>query len=277
MGAAWVLSGKTIPLFVEPINYDSVGLLQEVKQVEKLLDGKSLDRIKDELQTILEIPSIQIKSDRWSDKKDSFLKKTKEYIRSNPFGNPVTKEQIEYLDDQVNNLNTENQKLNIELTTLSEENKKLIKLNNGLKNALKPEDIVKIETNLLGLKSMGEFDYLCAKVKEALSKIDGSIQDLIFVEYSGKKLGVSFYNNESVLYEARARDFLAVDSLSINWNDTKTMRQIRSSLDDLKAFIEENKNDKDFSFAYDSRFENPLSLSNLGFWEEVLGIPNYFV
>ncbi len=73
MGAAWVLSGRTIPLIVEPVNYESVGLLQVVKQVEKIQDSKSLDRIRDVLQEDLEIPANEIPSDRWTDQKEKFL------------------------------------------------------------------------------------------------------------------------------------------------------------------------------------------------------------
>src|SRR5258708_5696379 len=36
MGAAWVCSGVVIPLIVEPINFTTVGIIQQPKQVEKL-------------------------------------------------------------------------------------------------------------------------------------------------------------------------------------------------------------------------------------------------
>ena len=38
MGAAWVTSSKTLPFIVDPITYDNVGIIQQPKQIEKLLD-----------------------------------------------------------------------------------------------------------------------------------------------------------------------------------------------------------------------------------------------
>src|SRR3569833_605782 len=46
MGASWVLSNKVVPLIVDPINYKTVGIIQEPKQVERLLEESSLDRIR---------------------------------------------------------------------------------------------------------------------------------------------------------------------------------------------------------------------------------------
>uniref|UniRef100_A0A7V3J9B0 TIR domain-containing protein n=1 Tax=candidate division CPR3 bacterium TaxID=2268181 RepID=A0A7V3J9B0_UNCC3 len=85
MGAAWVLSCKVIPLIVEPITYTSCGILQEPKQIEKLTDEGSLDRIKDILQEELGIPPEELKSDRWSAKKHDFLSKIKKHLENNPF------------------------------------------------------------------------------------------------------------------------------------------------------------------------------------------------
>jgi len=277
MGAAWVLSGRTIPLFVEPINYDSVGLLQEVKQVEKLQDEKSLDRIKDILQEDLEIPAIEIRSDRWTAKKKEFLEKLNKHLKSNPFGIPVTKEQVEHLNDEVENLSKENESLNIKIEKLSGDNIKLEKLNTDLKNALTPKEFAAIERRYLDFEKMDEFDFLCNKVKEPLSKLKGVVPAIVFVNYSGKQVGISFEGWESILQDAIARDILVKDNLlEPNWRDTKTMRKIRSSLDALRKFIDENKENQEFIFAYESKFESPLNLSNLGFWEEIFGLPILF-
>jgi hypothetical protein len=276
MGAAWVLSGKTIPLFVEPINYDSVGILQEVKQVERLLDEKSLDRIKDQLQELLEIPVVRIKSDRWTDKKSSFLKKVKEHIKARPFESPVTKEQIEYLSDQVKTLGNENETLNSRLSVLREENTKLASLNADLKNSLSPADVAVFERQHLDLQGMDEFEAICERAKEALSKVSLIVRSIVFVNYSGKDMGINFYDNDSALRDASARDFID-DANQPDWSSTKIMRQILICLDELKLFIEENKENKNFIFVYENKYQYPLSLSNLGFWEEVLGLSNNYL
>ena len=85
MGAAWVTSSKVLPFIVEPITYDSVGVIQQPKQIEKILEEKSLDRLRDVIQETLEIDPKEIKSDRWTAKKTEFLQKVKMHLKTNPF------------------------------------------------------------------------------------------------------------------------------------------------------------------------------------------------
>ena len=66
MGAAWVSEAKVLPMIVEPINYETVGVIQEPNQIEKIANEKSLDRIKDIVQDYLSIPSELVRSDRWT-------------------------------------------------------------------------------------------------------------------------------------------------------------------------------------------------------------------
>ena len=80
-----MVSEKVIPLIIEPIDYDTVGILQELKQCERLSDEKSLDRLKDIIQEKLEIHPSEIKSDKWTAKKKEFLLKLQMFLRENPF------------------------------------------------------------------------------------------------------------------------------------------------------------------------------------------------
>lgn len=114
MGAAWTTSNKVITLIVEPINFKSVGILQEINQVEKLNDEKSLDRIKDEMQNIFNIPSEKLKSDRWTCKKEEFLDKIESYVESNPFPLPISIDVVEDLKKKYDELNSLYEILTIE-------------------------------------------------------------------------------------------------------------------------------------------------------------------
>ena len=82
MGAAWVLKENVLSLIVEPIDFNSVGIIQQPKQAEKLLDGSSLDKIKDIIQKEL---NLYAPSDRWSAKKLAFIEFIKDYLITNPF------------------------------------------------------------------------------------------------------------------------------------------------------------------------------------------------
>ena len=97
MGAAWVLSSKVIPLIVDPINYESVGVIMNVRQIEKLHEEKSLDRIKDIVQNKLNIPSESIKSDRWTAKKQEFLFKLRDHLKEHQFQPPLIRAEFNKL------------------------------------------------------------------------------------------------------------------------------------------------------------------------------------
>lgn len=265
MGAAWVLSGRTIPLIVEPVNYESVGLLQEVKQVEKIQDGGSLDRIKDILQEDLGIPHQEIPSDWWSTKKDRFLEKIKKHTDSNPFKSPVTRDVFEKLGgERIEIINT--------LQMLSDENGRLARLNEELKNAKNKDDVIAIEKKHLNLGKFKEFKSLCEKVSMPLSKFTGIVRGVIFSGYSGKSVAINTYYCQLDVDQAIAEDILKDDPLEPNWDDTKQMKAIYVALERLEKFIQNHESDDQFISAYESEFDVPLSLSNLDFWKEVLGL-----
>jgi hypothetical protein len=269
MGAAWVSSGKTISLFVEPINYNSVGILQEVKQVEKLQDEKSLDRIKDEVQEILKIPSSEMKSDRWTDRKSSFLSKIKNHLSSSPFIASVTRESLE-------NLSRENESLNDEIQALSENNSNLERLCADLKKAKDKEEVVAIENKYLNRGEMEEFSLLCEKVAKSLSDIESIIIGIIFVSYSKKDIHIILEGSSLAINRAIAGDILKNDVFEPNWDGTKKMQGIWSALRELKDFMRKNSKNENFISAYETKFDAPLSLSNVDFWTEIIGTPVYF-
>lgn len=70
-------SSKIIPLVLEPISFESVGILQQVNQLESLTDEGSLERVKDAL---LQLFPTTLRGDRWNTKKRDFLKKVSEYL-----------------------------------------------------------------------------------------------------------------------------------------------------------------------------------------------------
>lgn len=265
MGAAWVLSGETIPLIVEPIDYASVGVLQQVKQIEKLRDEKSLDRVKDIVQEILKIAPEEIKSDRWTAKKHEFLDKVARHLAVHPFEPSVTR-------DSFNELAARYGGLRDQIGYLAGENARLEKLNADLKSAITSKDVATIEKRHLDLSALDEFRLLCDKVNKLLKNFQPLVRGIIFADYSGKEIGVKIDNWDKSIDQAIASDFLKEDPLQPNWDTTKEMRLLYSALEELSTFINRHDANDIFIEAYENEFDAPLSLSNMSFWSDVLGL-----
>jgi hypothetical protein len=71
MGAAWMSNAHVIPVLLGRLTHGSVGVLAQVKQVDRLDDEFALERVKDKLVSELQLKPA--KSDRWAKKKKRFL------------------------------------------------------------------------------------------------------------------------------------------------------------------------------------------------------------
>ena len=265
MGAAWVLSGKTIPFIVEPVDYHSVGVLQDVRQIEKLQDEKSLDRIRDIVQDELKIPADHIKSDRWTEKKKVFLDKVVKHLATNPFEASLTRESF-------TELTTQYAKVRAAMDYFHGENSRLEQLNAELKSAVSQKEVAEIEKKHQDISSLDEFKLVCDKVSKLLKKFQPLVRGIIFADYSGKDIGIKIDNWDKSIDQAIASDFLTEDPLQPDWSTTKEMRSIYSALEELNAFIRKHETNDEFNETYEKEFDAPLSLSNMGFWSEVLGL-----
>jgi regulator of replication initiation timing len=244
-----------------------------IKQVEKIQDIKSLDRIRDVLQEDLEIPANEIPSDRWTDQKEKFLDKVSAHLKANPFKSPFTRDQFESLVKLVDLFRKEIETLRQVEKSLNEKNSKLTSLNEDLKTALGSKESFIIEKKYFETEGLDKFKSLCEKATKALSKTKGIICGMIFIERSGKSLSIDFEGWDSVLQDALARDIILEGEYSfvVNW-DNPAMKQVQKSLDEVERFIEQNEVNEGFTAAYENEFQATLSLSNLDFWEEVLGV-----
>ncbi len=263
MGAAWVLSEKPISLIVDPVDYDSVGVLQQVKQIEKLRDEKSLDRVKDVIQHELNIPAEEIKSDRWTAKKAAFLIKLEKYLAAHPFEPSVSR-------DIFNELAAENLKLKEQIGYFAGENDRLEKVNADLKNAISRKEAEAIEKKHLDLSILDEFKTLCKNAGKLLKTFHPLVRGVIFESYTGKEIGVKPEVEDKNIGKAIGSDFLTDDPVQANWDATKEMRLVYSALEELSAFITKNEENEKFIEAYESEFDAPLSLSNIIFWRDAL-------
>jgi hypothetical protein len=259
MGAAWMTDSIVLPLIVEPINYKTVGVIQEPNQIEKLLDEKSLDRIKDIVQEELEIPISLIKSDRWTTKKIEFLLRVKKHLSTKPFETPMDRAFF-------NQLIQDNEDLVKTIENLIEEKSELESLIEELKKAKDKADVSTILKKRKNTTRFEEFRELCNSLKKLLEKQPSIINGIIFKSYSGKDIQIGWEGNREILDEALANDYIDED-LDVRWNETKEMGKISDALDKVSVFMNSKLN-SDFYQTYEEEYDSPFDLKNKGFWEE---------
>jgi len=204
MGAAWVTSGVVIPVIVEPIDYSTLGIIQQPTQIEKLLDEKSLDRIKDITQESLSIPPGEIKSDRWTGKKYEFIEKAKKLVASNPFSQQVSREDFEKALQEKSNMEKSLKALITEKGQIEEYLEKV----NKTKDAV---EIKAIEKVFKGEDVFDEFVGLCKKVAGYLSKLQPIIRGIAFAAYSKKEVSVKYDTWKEKIDDEIARDYISTD------------------------------------------------------------------
>jgi hypothetical protein len=260
MGAAWVTSATVLPLIVDPINYKTVGIIQEPNQIEKLLDEKSLDKIKDIVQEKLEIPPTLIKSDRWTVKKKEFLLRINKHLITTPFEVPMDRKAF-------NALIKEKADLEKTVNNLIEEKAELESLIKDLKKTKDKTEVTAIIKSRNPSTQFQEFKELCDIVKKKLSRNDRIINGIIFKSYSGKDLTINWEGNKEELDEALANDYIDED-LDVKWEATNEMNSIKEALDDVSKFLAKRLKD-DFYESYDEHFNAPMDLNNKKYWEEV--------
>lgn len=267
MGAAWMTEALVLPLIIDPINYKTVGVIQEPTQIEKLLADDCLDRIRDRVKEKLAIEDELIKSDRWTTKKIEFLSIVKKHLAKFPFETPMDKEAYKQLIKD---------KADLELTvgTLIDEKTELESLVEKLKSAKDKTEVKEILKASSNTNRFEEFIDLCKAVKKLLDRQEPIINGIIFKSYSGKNINIGLDAYREAIDGALANDYID-DELDVRWDYTKEMRAIYEALKEVSTLINTDFGEE-FQDLYDEEFDAPMDINNIKFWEEVFDISIYF-
>lgn len=269
MGAIWMTNSKVITLIIEPINYKTVGILLEPTQIEKLLNEESLDRIKDELINILNLPQNTIKSDRWTKKKKEFILNANKHLKENPFKTPIDRTFFESTIEQ-------NQKLTEQIETILKENQLLSQQNEQLKNLKDKEEVTNLNKEHLTNTEYDDFQNSIKEVSQYLNKLSPIIIGLIFKDFSKKDISIDFTNYNNDLDDAIANDYIIYnhrdDEYAIDWEKTNLMQKLKTALQNVKKIIEEIESES-FSNGFSEDYGDiPLDIKNKNFWIKVFSV-----
>jgi hypothetical protein len=185
MGASWVLNSNTIPFIIDPISYETIGVLTEVKQIAKLLDEKALDEIKDKLVQDLELSTLSISSARWTTKKKEFIIKCKKYLEKeeNFYPTPLSRDELE-------KLRMDNKEFETIIGEQLEENEKLKQKVEALKKAKDKAAVIAIEKSFKEYDVFEEFEAKTREVAKLLNQNAGIVNGVIFNDYTRKDLTI---------------------------------------------------------------------------------------
>jgi hypothetical protein len=204
MGAAWVLSGKVIPLIVDPINYKTVGILQNINQIENLQDEPGLCRIRDIVRIYLEIPSDDIKSDRWTTQTKKFLNTIKKNIEYHPFQPPLDRK---IFDRTI----SDHKELELTVESLRNELEQLRHHCDQLRKIKDAEEIKVVDEYFENYSDLENFESLCKIVQEKLKPFHSIIIGIIYKTFTGKNMMINIDRLQDKIHESIAREFVTED------------------------------------------------------------------
>ena len=259
MGASWATDAIVLPMIVEPINYKTVGVLAEVKKVEKLNSSTGLDNIYDSLTckfTDVEAPAQA----RWTTQKRKFLKAVEKLLKKNPFPEPISKDTIVKIEE-------ENSELTIVNETLLEDNDRMRKYIKVLESKKDAKDIKTAKKDVGLLSMVGEFEEITTEVGRMLNKFDSALVTFVFNDFTDHNLEVEYQAYKREIETARASGYIDED-WNVLWENTKDIRNLFKSLRRLKKCIEDL--DTESYTALEDEYDI-LDIDNLSFWKKALG------
>jgi len=270
MGAAWACCDTVIPLIVKPIDFNQIGPLYEVKQAEILNDELSLDRVRDRLKETYTSREFDIPSDRWTAKKKEMLRSVNDYIDTNPFPLPLSKETVCNLEEEIDKFKTEYGNLKSSYKELLKEKEKLKSYCDKLENLKDAEEVVELKMEYNDTDEIDEFNRIVIELKNNLEKHRSSVITRIYNEYSGMSLGIDMNMYGDDLAAAQA-DGILDDEFSVIWRGTKQIQRTKSLLDEIQYFIKECSEDTCKWFESEYPDVN-MDINNKQFWEKVIRV-----
>ena len=270
MGAAWVLNSNTIPFMIDPITYDTVGVLTEVKQISKLLDENALDEIKDKLVEDLGLSVASISSARWTTKKREFIIKCQKHLEKeeNKYPIPLARDEFE-------KIKASNREFETIISEQLEEKEKLQQKIEALKRIKDKAAVAAVERSFKESDAFEEFENKTREVAKLLNQNAGIVNGVIFNDYAKKDLTIEWSAYRSDIDDAIAANEIEADEeITVNW-ENRTMRRLRQALNDFATYMHQFDDDSEFLEQFDERYKCDFELNNILFWKKVFAASVY--
>jgi len=267
MGASWYSGKCVIPFIVDPIDYKSVGVLMEPKQIPKLNDADSLSRFRDDM--IRELGLGFKKTDLWNAHMGAFLKEYPAVLASITFPKSHTPKEIDEIEAESKLLKDQ----------LAEAGKKIKQLQDQYEAVVKLKDVKAvqdIEEKFDDSEPLKRFEILIGEVKQALRPFSRVVRAIIVCKYFDAPYTVPVDGYTEDLQTGERRKQIFHDDGEFTPNDEHpAVKQLFVAIGKIERFIRKDEN-SEFEKDYSKSYESPLDASNEEFWEEHfdLKVPN---
>lgn len=197
MGAAWASNIKVIPIIVDPLSFNSIGILYEVKQSLKLTEDSDLDEL---METLEEFNTSSTITSRWNAKKKEAISLIKNHISKNPFKTPLTRDELDKLQKEL-------EEIKQAFNEIVEEKNKYYQLYNNLKQTKDLESVQKLEKDYGLLDEYEEFIKKAQEVGRLINNCSAPVQSIIYYKFTNQNMTLSSDNTR--LYSQELKEACA--------------------------------------------------------------------
>lgn len=255
LGAAWIKSHDIFPILVPPLQYADVKDVLLGTQVAKVDDDIKYNELLSTLTATLNFkPKSQTK---WDIKRRAFLKAIQPLLKVVPGPTMVSAAEFKAKTEKLAEAEAELDASEAEIRQLKEQL--------AATEALKDKKEVKaLKVKHSDVEASKAFDALTGEVKRFRSVLrSGEVMKFVLSEHYGKPYKINWYQDREDFDLATRLGFIEVeDGERAVWSK-RQMKEFSRKLEDLGAFIHENRRALDVS----KGDEVPLDPDSQDFWE----------
>lgn len=234
MGAAWASDKKVITLILDPIDFNSVGVILQPQQIGRLNDKATLHKLHDEVSDYL---SLGKKSTSiWNGHVETFLSELKDKLSKHEFQPSISTDTFNNLRAELEEARTTVKGLTSEYTELDLKYKELIKLKDKA-------EVAQLEEKFVDLADLETLEALDKEVAKNLKHFSQSVSSILLCSYFDQQYEPDYSAYSAELNEATRRKFLDHDGESFRPNyENMFVRALFTSLDKVSSHIDKISN-----------------------------------
>ena len=264
MGAAWAIDAMVIPIIVPPINYQTIGVIFDVKQALLLTKETDLDKLKDLLQDFISTPKKT--TPRWTTKKQEAIAIFNRKLKESPFLTPVSRDILTKLEE-------EHQEIKQAFDEVVIEKQNLFEYCKQLEEAKDKNDVIAIKQDIGLLDDYAEFFSKAKEIGKEINQFKPVVRTIIFNEFAKNNLSLTWSDRKSYedeLNQAIAKNIITEDE-RLNKKHPSVAKAL-NALGEFENFFNTRLSEDSFEKLQIEYPDLLLEINNSDFWGEIFGV-----